>query len=187
MSTERTNAPRANSRLFSGIDTLNRKLGQGVAWLTLAMVLVTFTIVVLRYAFGIGPIWLQESVTWMHAVVFMLGGAYAMQRDEHVRVDIFYRGMTPKGRAWVDILGIVLLLMPFCAFTIYESYDYVAASWSIREGSRDAGGLPYPLVSLLKSVLVLMPLLVLSQGASLLAASVRRIRGAADRDPDIGT
>lgn len=176
-----------SGHLFSGIDSLNRKLGQGVAWLTLAMVLCTFTIVVLRYAFSIGPIWLQESVTWMHAVVFMLGGAYALQRDEHVRVDIFYRGMSPKGRAWIDILGVAFLLLPFCAFIIYESYDYVAASWSIREGARDAGGLPYPLVSLLKSVLIVMPLLVLLQGIALLAASVRRIRATANSDPDTGT
>jgi TRAP-type mannitol/chloroaromatic compound transport system permease small subunit len=156
---------------------LNRHTGYGVAWLTLAMVLITFAIVVLRYAFGIGPIWLQESVTFMHAVVFMLGGAYALQRDDHVRVDIFYRGMSPVGRAWIDILGVVFLLLPLCAFIIYESFDYVAASWSIREGARDTGGLPYPLVSLLKSILVVMPLLVALQGVSLLLVSARRIQG----------
>jgi TRAP-type mannitol/chloroaromatic compound transport system permease small subunit len=174
-------------QFFFGIDSLNRTLGYGVAWLTLAMVLFMFAIVVLRYAFGIGPIWLQESVTWMHAVVFMLGGAYTMQRDEHVRVDIFYRGMSPAGRAWIDILGVVLLLLPFCAFIIYESYAYVSASWAIREGGRDAGGLPYPFVPLLKSILIVMPLLVLLQGVSLLAASVRGIRGVADTDRPSGT
>lgn len=171
---------RAGRRFFTAIDSLIRTVGQAVAWLTLAMVLFMFAIVVLRYAFGVGPIWLQESVTWMHAVVFMLGGAYTMQRDEHVRVDIFYRGMSSTGRAWIDILGVVLLLLPLCAFIIYESCDYVSASWSIREGGRDAGGLPYPFVPLLKSVLIVMPLLVLLQGISLLAASVRNIRGVTD-------
>jgi TRAP-type mannitol/chloroaromatic compound transport system permease small subunit len=166
-----------SGRIASGIDLLNRQIGHGVAWLTLAMVLITFAIVVLRYAFGIGPVWLQESVTWMHAAVFMLGGAYALQRDDHVRVDIFYRGMNPAaGRAWIDILGVVFLLLPLCAFIIYESFDYVAASWSIREGARDTGGLPYPLVSLLKSVLIVMPLLVALQGVSLLLVSAGRIR-----------
>jgi TRAP-type mannitol/chloroaromatic compound transport system permease small subunit len=134
-------------------------------------------IVILRYAVGIGPIWLQESVTWMHAAVFMLGGAYTLQRDEHVRVDIFYRGMSPARRAWVDILGIVIFLFPLCGFIIYESYDYVTASWAIHERSRDAGGLPYPFVSLLKSILVVMPILVALQGLSLLIASARHIRG----------
>jgi TRAP-type mannitol/chloroaromatic compound transport system permease small subunit len=172
----------ASSRIVSGIDTLNRRIGDGVAWLTLAMVVTTFTIVVLRYVFGIGPIWLQESVTWMHAAVFMLGGACALQRDDHVRVDIFYRGMSPRGRAWVDILGVLFLLLPLCAFIIYESSGYVAASWSIREGARDAAGLPYPLVSLLKSILVVMPLLVALQGMSLLLVSARRVLGLPDAD-----
>lgn len=167
-----------SSRLVAIIDALNRAVGAGVAWLTLGMVLFTFTIVVLRYAFDIGPIWMQESVTWMHAAVFMLGGAYALQRDEHVRVDIFYRGMSPVGRARIDIAGVLLFLFPLCAFVFYESFDYVAASFNIREGARDAGGLPYPLISLLKSLLLLMPLLVALQGLSLLLTSVRILRGA---------
>jgi TRAP-type mannitol/chloroaromatic compound transport system permease small subunit len=164
------------SRVVAGIDAANRMIGTGIAWLTLGMVLFTFAIVVLRYAFDVGPIWMQESVTWMHAAVFMLGGAYALQRDEHVRVDIFYRGMTPAGRARIDIAGVLLFLFPLCAFIFYESFDYVAASWSIREGARDAGGLPYPMISLLKSVLLLMPLLVALQGVSLLLTSVRTLR-----------
>ena len=140
------------------------------------MVVVTFAIVVLRYVFGIGPIWLQESLTWMHAAVFMLGGAYALQRDEHVRVDILYRGMTPVRRGWVDIAGVVFFLLPLCVFVAWESWDYVAASWSIREGARDAGGLPYPFVSLLKSLLIVMPALVALQGLALLLAAVASIR-----------
>jgi TRAP-type mannitol/chloroaromatic compound transport system permease small subunit len=167
------------NRIVAGIDRINRKIGEGVAWLTLAMVVLTFAIVVLRYAFGIGPVWLQESVTWMHAAVFMLGGAYALQRDEHVRVDIFYRGMGPAGRSWVDILGVVLFLLPLCAFVVYESLDYVSASWSVREGARDSAGLPYPFVSLLKSILIVMPLLVALQGISLLVASALRLHDAA--------
>jgi TRAP-type mannitol/chloroaromatic compound transport system permease small subunit len=166
----------AVNRLIAGIDALNRSIGAGVAWLTLAMVLITFAIVLLRYVFGIGPIWLQESVTWMHAAVFMLGGAYALQRDEHVRVDIFYRGMSAAGRARVDVAGVLLFLLPLCAFVIYESFDYVAASWSIREGARDAGGLPYPMISLLKSVLLAMPVLVALQGLSLLLKSLSVLR-----------
>ncbi|MEX2125937.1 MAG: TRAP transporter small permease subunit [Woeseia sp.] len=166
-----------NSRTVSGIDALNRRVGQSVAWLTLAMVLFTFSIVILRYVFNIGSIWLQETVTWMHAAVFMLGGAWTLQRDEHVRVDIFYRGMSQVRRAWVDIAGVVIFLFPLCGYIFYESFDYVTASWSIRESSRDAGGLPYPFVSLLKSILVVMPVLVSLQGLSLLIASARSIRG----------
>jgi TRAP-type mannitol/chloroaromatic compound transport system permease small subunit len=164
------------NRLASAIDVLNRSVGHGVAWLTLVMVFGTFSVVVLRYVFGIGPVWLQESVTWMHAAVFMLGGAYTLQRDEHVRVDIFYHGMAPLRRAVVDAAGVLIFLLPLCIFIIYESFDYVVASWSARESSRDAGGLPYPFISMLKSILVIMPLLVAMQGLSLLIDSVRKIR-----------
>ena len=82
------------------LDRLSTLLGKGAAWLTLFMVLVTFLVVVMRYVFDVGFIWLQESVVWMHAAVFMLGAAYTLQQEEHVRVDIFYREMSPKRRAW---------------------------------------------------------------------------------------
>ena len=172
-----------SGRIVSAIERLNRHVGYTVAWLTLIMVVVTFAIVVLRYALRIGPIWLQESLTWMHAAVFMLGGAFALQRDEHVRVDIFYRGMPQKWRAWIDIAGVLVFLLPLCVFIAYESYPYVAASWSIREGARDAGGLPYPFVSLLKSLLIVTPALVALQGVALLLKSIASIRGGRDAAP----
>src|SRR5210317_1097254 len=108
------------------------------------MVIVTVVIVVMRYVFDAGTVWLQESVVWMHAVVFMLGAAYTLQQDEHVRVDIFYRDMTERRRAWVNLLGVLLFVLPLCCFLVFTSFDYVMASWRIREVSREAGGLPYP-------------------------------------------
>lgn len=160
----------------SRIDAFNTITGHAVAWLTLMMVLATVAVVVLRYLFDTGQVWLQESVTWMHGAVFMLGAAYTLGRDEHVRVDIFYRDLGPRGRGWVDCLGVLLFLAPTAVFLFLASWDYVAASWSIREVSRDAGGLPYPFVPLLKSVLLLMPVAVLLQGISMLLVAVRRIR-----------
>ena len=164
------------------VDRLSDLTGRATAWLTLVMTLVTFVIVVLRYVFDAGYIWIQESVTWMHALVFMLGASYALLHEEHVRVDIFYRGMTQRGRAWVDAAGVVLFLFPLCAYLAFESWDFVTASWAIREASRESGGLPYPFVPLVKSVLVLMPVLLALQGLSLLVRSVgvlRRREGAA--------
>lgn len=149
-------------RIAAVIDALSEWTGRLIAWLTLAMVLVTFTVVVLRYAFNLGWIALQESITYLHALVFMLGAAYTLRHDGHVRVDIFYRRLSPRGQAWIDLLGSLLLLLPVCAFILWISWDYVAVSWSLREGSRDAGGLP--LVYLLKSVIPLMALLLLFQG-----------------------
>lgn len=158
------------------LDAVSVSIGRATSWLTLVMVLVTFVIVVLRYVFGTGLIWLQESVTWMHAVVFMLGAAYTLQQEEHVRVDIFYRKMTDKQRAWVNLLGVLVFIFPMCGFFVYASIDYVGASWSIREVSRNSGGLPYPFVPLLKSAVLVMPVMVALQGLSLLLRSAQVIR-----------
>lgn len=164
--------PRAGSR----IDAFNTYTSNAVAWLTLSMVVVTFIVVVLRYALGIGLVWMQESIVWMHGAVFMLGAACTLQREEHVRVDIFYRKLSEAGQAWVNIVGVLAFLMPFCLFLIYASYDYVAASWAIREVSRDSGGLPYPFLPLIKSALLLMPVMVALQGLSMLLVAIRRLR-----------
>lgn len=159
------------------IDRFSALLGKTSAWLTLFMVLITFIIVVMRYAFDAGLIWLQESVVWMHAFVFMVGAAYTLQQEGHVRVDIFYRRMKPKGRALVDLIGVLVFLLPLTLFLAWKSYDYVAVSWSLHETSRESGGLPYPLIPLLKSILVVMPLTLALQGVSMLLRSVRTLRG----------
>lgn len=164
------------STVASRIDAFSNFTGNAVAWLTLAMVIVTFVVVVLRYAFDIGIVSMQESVIWMHGAVFMLGAAYTLQREEHVRVDIFYRKVGVRTQAWVDLLGVLLFLLPFSLFMIYASYDYVAAAWSIRETSRDAGGLPYPFLPLMKTILLVMPVMVSLQGVSMLLVAVRRLR-----------
>lgn len=160
----------------SVLDRISISIGRAASWLTLAMVLGTFVIVVFRYAFDTGLIWLQEMVTWMHATVFMLGAAYTMQREEHVRVDIFYRRMRERRQAIVNLSGVIIFVVPLCIFFLVESFEYVLASWSIREVSRDAGGLPYPFIPLLKSMLLLMPIAVLLQSLSLALRSIARIR-----------
>jgi TRAP-type mannitol/chloroaromatic compound transport system permease small subunit len=159
------------------LDRISAYLGKAAAWLTLFMVLVTFVVVVMRYVFDFGLIWLQESVVWMHAFVFMVGAAYTLQQEEHVRVDIFYREMTPQRRAWVDLIGVLIFLLPLCAFLAWKALDYVAISWKLQEASRESGGLPYPLIPLLKTILVVMPMTVGLQGISLLMRSARTLRG----------
>lgn len=158
--------------------------GRLIAWVMLPMVIVTFVIVILRYVFDLGWIWMQESVLWMHAAVFMLAAAYTLNRDEHVRVDIFYRKIDSRRRAMVDVAGSLLLLLPMMIFLIYVSFDYVATSWRIAEGSREAGGLPYPAVPLLKSLIpVSAGLLVLQAIANLLVDCATVF---ARRQPDDG-
>jgi len=136
--------------------------GRIVSWLSLFMVLTTFLVVVLRYAFDLGWIAMQESVTYMHATLFMLGASYTLQRNGHVRVDIFYQKLSRRGRAWVDLLGTLLLLVPVCVFILWAGWGYVSESWAVMEGSREAGGIPA--VYLLKTLILAMPVLVLLQG-----------------------
>jgi TRAP-type mannitol/chloroaromatic compound transport system permease small subunit len=159
------------------LDRLSTIIGRSASWLTPIMVVVTFVVVVMRYVFDAGYIWIQESVIWMHAVVFMLGAAYTLHDEEHVRVDVFYRSMSPRRRAWVDLFGVAVFLLPLCAFLAWNSWDFVVQSWRIGESSREPGGLPYPFLPLLKSALLLMPLTVSLQGLSLLLKSVRELKG----------
>lgn len=166
-----------HNRVLDTLDRISIVSGRITAWLTLLMVLVTVVIVVMRYVLDAGAVWLQESVVWMHAVVFMTGAAYTLQQDEHVRVDIFYRDMSARRRAWVDFLGTLLFLLPLCLFLGYKAWDFVAVSWQLGEASREPGGMPYPFVSLLKSVLLVMPLLLTVQGISMLVRSLQVIRG----------
>jgi TRAP-type mannitol/chloroaromatic compound transport system permease small subunit len=134
------------------------------------MVLVTFAVVVLRYLFDLGWIAMQESVTYMHATVFMLAAAYTLKGDGHVRVDIFYRRFGVRGRAVIDLIGSLLLLLPVMGFIFLMSWDYVMESWRVMEGSREAGGLPF--VYLLKSLIPLMAALFIVQGSAVIIRSL---------------
>ena len=158
------------------LDRISASIGRATAWLTVAMVIVTVIVVLMRYVFDAGQIWLQESVIWMHAVVFMLGAAHTLRAEQHVRVDIFYRAMSSRRRAWVDLLGVLLFLLPMCVFLGWKSFDFVAQSWNIHEASREPGGLPYPFIPLLKSVLLLMPVTVVMQGLSMALKSLQTLR-----------
>lgn len=161
-------------KLADRLDAIAELTGRAVSWLTLAMVLVTLAVVTLRYLFDIGSIALQESITYLHAVVFMLGAAYTLKHDDHVRVDIFYQQRSVKVRAWINLIGTVLLLIPVCLFIFVSSLDYVTAAWSIREGSREAGGLDG--VYLLKTIIPLMACLLLLQGCALALRSLLLIK-----------
>ena len=151
-----------------------RHAGRAVAWLTLMMTLLTFGIVVLRYGFNQGWIWLQESVTYLHAIVFMVAAAWAFQTDDHVRVDIFYRAHSPRYRDTVNLAGTLLFLVPFSLFLLAIGWDYVAASWSTHEVSREAGGLP--LVWLHKSLILVLPTLLLLQSYVTVRQCAARLR-----------
>jgi len=148
--------------------------GRAVSWLTLFMVIVTFIVVVLRYVFDIGWIALQESITYMHAMVFLVGASWAMQQEAHVRVDIFYSRFSKKTKAWIDLCGSLLLLLPVMVFVAWISWEYVIDSWEVLEGSREAGGLPA--VFLLKSLIPVMAIMLILQALAQVVRSIQTIR-----------
>lgn len=162
------------------LDRLAETTGQASAWLTLLLVLVTFTVVVLRYVFQFGSIAMQESILYLHASVFMLGAAYTLRKDGHVRVDIFYRGFSAKHKALVNLLGSLFLLLPVCSFLLWASWGYVANAWSIHEASGETGGLPY--VYLLKTLIPLAAFLLILQGISQALASLGTLLAAQQND-----
>ncbi|MGD8322849.1 MAG: TRAP transporter small permease subunit [Gammaproteobacteria bacterium] len=156
--------------------------GAVISWLTLPMVVATFVIALLRYAFALNWIWMQELVVWMHALVFMLAAAYTLNRDEHVRVDIFYSQFSTRQRAWVELIGSLVFLLPLSIMLIFMSFDYVATSWSIREGSPEVGGLPYPFVPAMKTLIPLAFVLVAIQGVAIILDAWVALRQS--RSPD---
>ncbi|GGI83281.1 C4-dicarboxylate ABC transporter [Shewanella hanedai] len=145
------------------IEKLTELIGKGASWFTLLIVLLTLTVVVLRYAFNIGATAVQESALYLHGAIFTLAAGYTLKHDGHVRVDIFYRHFSNRGRHLVDLLGTLFLLFPVCIFIAYSCFDYVLASWRYSESSVEAGGLPF--VYLQKSLLLLLVVSLLLQGS----------------------
>jgi TRAP-type mannitol/chloroaromatic compound transport system permease small subunit len=150
------------ARTADTIDRLNGWIGRAAAWAVLVMVVVQFAIVALRYAFGFGSLWMQESLHYLLAILVLLTAGWTLRSDGHVRVDIFYAAAAPRTRAKVDLAGALLLLVPFMAAVIWFSFPYAGRAWAIAEGSREAGGIP--LVFLLKSSIPLFAALLLLQG-----------------------
>jgi len=147
-----------------GIDHLTLAVGRAVRWLALAVVLLQFAVVLLRYLAGVGSIWLSETVIYGHAALFMLAAAWTLRDDGHVRVDVFYSEASPRAKAMIDLTGALLLLIPFVTVVAWFSLPYVARSWAILERSREVSGLP--LVYLLKTLIPLFALLLGLQGVA---------------------
>ena len=171
-----------SNSLVNGLDRVSRATGKLAAYLCLLMAVVTGLVVILRYGFNLGSGALQESISYLHAAVFMLGAAVTLQRGAHVRVDIFYRSCSRRHRAWIDSVGAIVFLMPLCVFITWASWDYVAESWVIRESSADPGGLPA--VFLLKSLIPIMAVTLLLQG---FAEVLRNVAILMENDPAPGS
>lgn len=161
-------------RIADRLDSLNRALGRAIRWLALAMVLVQFGIVVLRYVFGISSIAVNESVLYMHAALFMLGAGYTLLVDDHVRVDIFQSRASDRGKARIDLAGHILLLIPSMLALLYWSWPSVRNAWAIYEGPISVGGIPA--VFLLKTLIPAFCILLLVQSLACLMRNLARLR-----------
>lgn len=157
------------------VDALNDGIGRAVSWLTLGVVLVCFAVVVLRYAFSMGFVWLQDLYVWLHALVFTLGASYTLRHEGHVRVDIFYRPASPRRKALVNLFGCAVFILPLVAIVTWYGWNYVARSWGLAEGSSNVGGMPG--LFLVKSCILAFVWLVGLQALSLMARSVLVLAG----------
>lgn len=167
-------------RTIAVIDRFTDISGQAVAWLTLAIMIITCTVVAMRYLVGGNGIALQELVIYLHATVFMWGAAFTLKRGGHVRVDILYRALSRRSRALIDVLGGLLFLVPVCVLIFALSWDYVVNSWAARETSSESSGLPW--VYVLKTLMLVMPATLLIQGTAEILRDLMVLLTGAEQD-----
>lgn len=161
--------------IISGIEWITETIGKAFAWLTLGSVIVCFAVVVLRYGFGVGHVWLQELYVWLHAMVFTGCAGYALKHNSHVRVDIFYGSMSARNQAWVNFLGVTLLVIPWMTLMVWLSWPWVRASWRMGESSGASDGMPD--LYILKSMLIVMAAVLVLQAVALALRSALILLG----------
>jgi TRAP-type mannitol/chloroaromatic compound transport system permease small subunit len=164
-------------KVATGLDALIDGVGRVVAYFSLATVLICFSAVYLRYVFGVGFVWLQESYVWTHCSVIMLGSSYGLLKGGFVRVDIFYSRMGVGAKAAIELFGTVAFLIPFLAMMTISGWGFFYSSWQIGERSAYESGLPA--VYLLKGTILIFALLMGLQAVSIVLRSLITLRGGA--------
>jgi len=161
-------------RFSAMIDTLNAWIGRAVAWLGLAAVIVCTANAVARYALNIGSNAWLELQWYLNAAVFLLVAAYALKRNEHVRIDVIAGRLSARAQAWIDIVGGVFFLLPTVTIIAWYSWPSLVSSWEINEYSSDPGGLiRWPVRLLIPVAFTLLGL----QGISEIIKRVAFLRG----------
>ena len=157
------------------VDQISEYTGRVISWLAVFMACLLFLVVILRYGFNFGWIWMQEIVTYSHAIFFMMAAAFTLKEDGHVRIDVIYRTASPKYKLRLNQIGSIIFLLPTCSFIFYFSFGYVIDSWSYLESSRESGGLP--IVFILKSVILLFSFSLLLQCLAEITRNTIKLRG----------
>lgn len=163
------------ARAIDAIDSINRWVGRVVSWLTLATVMICGSVVLLRYWAGQGHVWMQELYVWTHAMTFLLAAGFAYLLNAHVRVDIVYARLGPRGKAWTDLFGVIFLLLPWLGLLAWTSWTYVSYSWQTNEISVQSNGMPAMYV--LKSALLGFVFLVGLQGLAWIGRCILVLAG----------
>ena len=169
-----------HAKLLSILEGYSQRTGKIIAWLSLLMVLMMFYNVVSRYLFETSLVWQQELVRFMHAVLFLSAVGYSLKEDQHVRVDIFYQRMNKRQQAWVNLLGCLMLLLPFSIAVVYLSYDFVLDSWAIYEASSEYNGIKG--IFLLKTCIWVFAVHLFLQGLAVVLRSMMILKGNAVDD-----
>ena len=172
------------NQISGQLDRYHRSFGHAIAYLSLGIVLIQFLVVLLRYIFSVGSIFLQESILYQHAILLMLGSAYTLLVDGHVRLDIYYREFNARIRSIINIIGVICFLFPTCIVIWVYSLPYIQQSWRVLESSKETSGLPF--VYLLKTVILLFTILLLTQGLSLLIRSILDLGSPPNKEPSSG-
>ena len=164
------------------ICTINTVVGIILSWLSAAIVLVCFTVVVQRYAFAVSHVWMQDLYIWLNGAMFTGIAGFALLRDSHVRVDIFYRPASPKRKAVVDLVGVIIFLLPMMFVIWIYSLPFVTRSWNYSEGSANVGGMPG--LYILKTFILAFTVLVALQGLAMIIRSLLMLGGREDLVPE---
>lgn len=172
----------ALSYLMRGINLLNRIIGNVFMWLAVAIVAVCFWVVIERYFFANTRLWMQDLYPWMNGVMFTAVAGYALYRNDHVRVDIFYRPASNLRKAWLDLLGVCIFLMPFAYVVWTYCFNFVQRSIRLMEASANPGGMPGLWV--LKSFILVFAVVIALQGIAMAIRSILIIAGRADLVPE---
>ncbi len=161
---------RSLNLIANWLTVFNSVIGRVVAWLILYMILMQFVVVIMRYVFSYGSIQMQESIWYMHGLLFMLGAGYTLVKEGHVRLDVFYREASERTKAWINLIGSLVFLLPFCIVNFEFAWSLVLNSWAVREGSIETTGLPY--IYLFKTVILVFSILVVMEGLALAIRSL---------------
>lgn len=165
----------ALATLVRAISTLNKWIGETLSWLALVCVLVCFAVVVQRYVFSTSTLWMQDLYVWVSGAMFTGVAGFALMRDDHVRVDIFYRPASVRRKAMADLFGVVVFLLPFMYVVFHYGWPAIARSWSYYEASSNVGGMPGLFV--LKSFIIVFAVLISLQGIAMAARAILVLAG----------